>query len=192
MPGHISRRALIGAALATLSYSALSGGAFAQPRATSTRKTSTRETSTREIWKTFFNDRFGTSIEYPARFKPGRPPDNNDGQSFTADDGAKLAVWGSLNARERDVASLEAFLREDPKEGEQITYRAAGKNWLVLSGTRKDRVFYERHQFSHKGEVLNAFEISYPATLAAAYGPIVARLAKSLRAGRGFQVEGAP
>ena len=187
MPGHISRRALIGAALATIP-----GGAFAQPRATSKRETSARETSTREIWKTFFNDRFGTSIEYPARFKPGRPPDNNDGQSFTADDGAKLAVWGSLNARERDVASLEAFLREDPKEGEQITYRAAGKNWLVLSGTRKDRVFYERHQFSHKGEVLNAFEISYPATLAAAYGPFVARLAKSLRAGRGFQVEGAP
>jgi hypothetical protein len=177
MPRHISRRALIGAALA-----AISCGALAQPR----------EIPTPETWKTYFNSRFGTSIAYPSRFTPGRPPDNDDGQSFTADDGAQLAVWGSLNALEHDVAGLEAFLREDPKEGENITYRAAGKNWLVLSGTRKDRVFYTRHLFSHKGEVVNAFQISYPADLAAAYGPIVARLSKSLHAGRGYQIKGTP
>jgi hypothetical protein len=174
---HISRRALIGAALATLS-----GGAFAQPRAT----------SRREIWKTFFNDRFGTSIEYPARFKPRPAPDNNDGRSFTADDGAELAVWGSLNALEHDLAGLEAFLRESSKDGEQITYRAAGRNWLVLSGTRKNRVFYARHLFSHKGEVVNAFEISYPADLASSYNPIVTRIAQSLKPGRGYQTKGAP
>jgi serine/threonine-protein kinase len=182
MPAHISRRALLGAALAAIPVSA-----FAQPR-----KTSTDETSTREIWKTYFNDRFGTSIEYPSRFKPGRPPDNNDGQSFTAGDGAQLAVWGSFNALEHDVAGLEAFLREDPKEGEKITYRAAGKNWLVLSGTRGDRLFYKRYLLSHRNEVENAFEISYPAALASAYDPIVARLSKSLRGGRGYQTEGAP
>jgi hypothetical protein len=113
-------------------------------------------------------------------------------RAFAADDGAQLAVWGSLNALEHDVAGLEAFLRENPKESETITYRAAGKNWLVLSGTRQDQVFYARHQFSHKGEVVNAFEIRYPATLASAYGPIVARLAKSLHAGRGYQTTGAP
>lgn len=178
MPGHISRRALIGAALAAIPV-----GAFAQPR----------ETSTREVWKTYFNDRFGTSIEYPSRFKPGRPPDNNDGQSFVAGDGAQLAVWGSFNALEHDVAGLEAFLREDPKEQEKITYRAAGKNWLVLSGTRGgDRLFYKRYILSHRNEVENAFEISYPAALAAAYDPIVARLSKSLRPGRGYQTKGAP
>jgi hypothetical protein len=145
-----------------------------------------------DSWTTYRNTRFGTSIEYPSRFHAGRPPDNNDGQSFTADDGAQLAVWGSLNALEHDVAGLEAFLRENPKEGETITYRAAGKNWLVLSGTRRDRVFYARHLFSHKGEVINAFEISYPAALAASYGPIVARIAKSLKPGRGYQTKGPP
>ncbi len=145
-----------------------------------------------DSWTTYRNTRFGTSIEYPSRFKPGRPPDNDDGQSFAADDGAQLAVWGSLNALEHDLAGLEAFLRENPKDGETIAYRAAGRNWLVLSGTRKDQVFYARHLFSHKGEVVNAFEISYPAALASAYGPIVARLSKSLHAGRGYQTKGAP
>jgi len=105
----------------------ISGGAFAQPRAT----------PKREIWKTFFNDRFGTTIEYPARFKPRRPPDNTDGQSFEADDGAELAVWGSLNTFEQDVAGLEAFLRENPKEGEQITYRARlGIGWCCPARVR--------------------------------------------------------
>src|SRR5882724_4934920 len=104
--GHISRRALIGAALAAIPCAAVA--------------------RSDEAWKTYVNDRFGTSIAYPSRFKPGRPPDNNDGQSFTADDGAELAVWGSLNALERDLGELEASLRENAKEGEKITYRAAG------------------------------------------------------------------
>jgi hypothetical protein len=83
-------------------------------------------------------------------------------------------------------------LRENPEPNERITYRAGGKNWLVLSGTRGDRIFYKRHLFSHANHVINAFEISYPAGLASGYDPIVARMSKSLRAGTGYQITGAP
>src|SRR5262245_26998849 len=145
-----------------------------------------------EAWAIYRNDRFGTTIDYPTRFRPGRPPENNDGLSFTAADGATLSVWGSLNALEHDVAGLEAFARENPKDGEQVTYRATGKNWLVLSGTRGDRVFYQRHLFSHRNEIINAFEISYPAALRASYDPVVARLSRTLRPGRSVQVPGNP
>jgi hypothetical protein len=170
MRGQISRRALIGAGLMAFPHDA-----WAQAR---------------EVWKTYHNDRFGTAIELPARFRPGRPPDNNDGQSFAATDGATLAVWASFNTLEHDIAGLEAFLREDSKDN--FTYRATGRNWLVLSGTREDRIFYQRHLISHRGEVINAFEITYPSSLAAAYDPIVARIAKSLRPGRGYQTKGVP
>jgi hypothetical protein len=172
MTGQISRRALIGAAFATIPCAA-----FGQ---------------TGERWKTYLNDRFGVSISYPTRFKPGTPPDNNDGLRFTAADGAAFAVWGSFNALEHDVAGLEAFLRENPKDGETITYRAAGKNWLVLSGTRGDQLFYTRYLLSHRNEVENAFKITYPAALATSYDPIVTRMSKSLKAGRGYQTPGAP
>ena len=161
----ISRRALLASAVVTLP-----GSAVAQ-----------------ENWATYRNSRFGTTIEYPARFRPGRPPENNDGLSFTAADGASLSVWASLNVSEHDVAGLEAFLRENLKADERVTYRAAGKNWLVLSGTRGERIFYTRYAFSHRNEIVNAFEISYPATLAARYDPIVARIARSLRSGTGYQ-----
>ena len=146
----------------------------------------------REAWTTYRNSRFGTLIEYPARFRPGRPPDNNDGLSFTAADGATLSVWGSLNVMEHDLAGLEAFLRENGANRDRITYRAAGENWLVLSGTRGDRIFYARHLFSHRNEIINAFEISYPAALRTGYDPIVGRMSGSLRPGRSAQVPGDP
>ena len=63
---------------------------------------------------------------------------------------------------------------------------------IVLSGTRGDKVFYTRHLMSHRNELENAFRITYPASLAATYDPIVARIAKSLKAGRGFQTKGKP
>ncbi len=150
------------------------------------------EARAQESWTTYHNTRFGTAIEYPARFRPGRPPDNNDGSSFVAADGATLSVWASLNVEERDVAGLEAALRENPQAGEQITYRASGANWLVLSGTRGDRIFYQRHLLSHRNEIINAFEISYPAALRASYAPIVARLSRALRPGRSVQFPGEP
>jgi hypothetical protein len=146
----------------------------------------------RETWKTYLNDRFGTTIEYPSRFKPGRRPDNNDGQGFTAPDGALLAVWGSLNIEERDIAGLEAWLKENHEADEQITYRASGKNWLVQSGARGKQLFYRRYVLSHRNEIQNAFRLSYPAELKAAYDPIVARMSRSLRAGRSYQVPGKP
>jgi hypothetical protein len=166
----ISRRLLLAAALVALATDA----------------------SAQEAWTTYRNARFGTSVEYPTRFRPGRPPENNDGLSLTAGDGATLSLWGSLNVMEHDVAGLEAFLRENPKDGEQITYRASGNNWLVLSGTRGDRIFYQRHLFSHRSEIVNAFEISYPAALRASYDPIVGRLSRTLRPGRSIQVPGNP
>ena len=161
----ISRRALLAVAVVALPASAVA----------------------QENWATYRNPRFGTTIDYPARFRPGRPPENNDGLSFAAADGATLRVWGSLNVMGHDVAGLEAFLRENLDAGERITYRAAGGNWLVLSGTRGERIFYTRYAFSRRNEIVNAFEISYPRALAANYDPIVARLAKSLRSGTGYQ-----
>jgi len=166
----ISRRTLLSAAIVALPASVAA-----------------QEASAQENWATYRNPRFGTTIEYPPRFRPGRPPDNNDGLSFTAADGATLSVWGSLNIMEHDIAGLEKFLRESLDAGERITYRAAGRNWLVLSGTRGERVFYRRHALSHRNEIANGFEISYPGSLATRYDPIVARISKSLRSGRGYQ-----
>ena len=143
-------------------------------------------------WRTYRNERFGTKIEYPDRFRSGRPPDNGGGLAFTSQDGAKFSIWGSLNVLEHDLKGLEEFLDEDRPSSERVTYRARGENWIVLSGTRGNTVFYERHLLSHSGSIVNGFEIVYPARLEKAYDAIVTRMSRSFAAGRGENTEGEP
>ncbi len=147
---------------------------------------------TQEKWTTYRNDRFGTTIEYPARFKPGRPPDNNDGLAFTAADGATLRVWGSLNIEELDREALEKQTRERQAGNEIYSYSARGPNWFVFSGRRgPDAIFCMRYapvasRRGHQRDSTSA--IRRPPR------PLTTRLSrafrKSLRPGRGFRGQG--
>lgn len=143
-------------------------------------------------WRTYRNPRFGTTIEYPDRFRPGRPPENGAGLGFASADGASFTAWGSHNSLEHDLAALEAFIRENYEGGERITYDARGSNWFVLAGTAGDSIFYERYSLSHRGTIVNGFAIRYPARLRKEYDAVVTRMSRSFRAGRGNDTEGNP
>jgi hypothetical protein len=145
-----------------------------------------------QAWRTYTNPRFGTTIEYPSTFRPGRPPDNGAGLGFVAADGASFSVYGSHNALDHDLAGLEAFVRQNFAGGERVTYSARGADWFVLSGTAGDRTFYDRHLLSHGGRIVNGFQMLHPQALQRTYGPIVTRMSRSLRAGRGADTEGNP
>ena len=148
--------------------------------------------ATAQTWKTYRNARFGTSIEYPDRFRPGRPPQNGGGLSFSSNDGASFLIYGSHNALEHDLAGLESFIKENRDAGESITYEARGANWFVLSGRKDDTEFYERYLLSHNRSIVNGFVITYPARLRTAYDQIVTRMSRSFRASPGNDTEGAP
>ncbi len=137
-----------------------------------------------ETWKLYVNARFGTRAEYPAdRFKPGPPPANGDGQSFTASDGATLAIFGSYNVDNSSPAGYETFLRGTGPDYQDISYRATGKNWLVLSGTRGETIYYDKYVFvrGKGGGTVHGLVVTYPSAAKDTYDPIVARMAKSLR-----------
>ena len=140
-----------------------------------------------ETWKLYVNARYGTVADYPAdRFHPGRPPDNGDGQSFTARDGAELAIFAGLNIDDSTPATYEALLRGGSSDYGEVSYRATGSNWLVLSGYRGDSIFYEKYIFA-KGkdiDVIHGLVVTYRRDTKPIYDPIVARIAKSLRASR--------
>jgi hypothetical protein len=143
-----------------------------------------------DTWRTYRNARFGVTIEYPDRFRPGRPPDNGGGLGFTSADGASFSVWGSHNALDHDLKGLEAFVREGRAKDEQLTNEERGSNWFVLAGARGDLLFYERYLLSHGGRIVNGFAIQFPGHLP--YNPIVTRMSRSFRAGRGADTEGNP
>ena len=143
-----------------------------------------------DAWSTYQNDRYGTTIDYPASFKPLPPPDNDDGRKFESADGADFAVFASY-ALDSDLAALRDFVLKHLDAGAVVTYqaqgRANGNDWFVISGTKGDAIFYKRYLLSHHGEMSEGFVMSYPAALKQTYDPIVARMAKSFRPGTGFQ-----
>jgi|GEM_PF-6794555 hypothetical protein len=47
--------------------------------------TLTIESGRGDEWLTYHNGRYGTTIDYPDRFKPEPSPDSNDGRTFEAD-----------------------------------------------------------------------------------------------------------
>ena len=142
-------------------------------------------------WRTYQNERYGTTIEYPDIFKPGTPPDNNDGLKFKSADGADFSVFASYNALDFDLAGFRDFIVKNLDADAVVTYQAHGDNWFVISGTKgADRIFYERHILSHGKEMTEGFVMSYPAALKQKYDPIVVRMAKSFRPGAGFQTPG--
>ncbi|MGB7101459.1 MAG: hypothetical protein WBD95_22160 [Xanthobacteraceae bacterium] len=141
-----------------------------------------------ETWRTYQNDRYGTTIEYPDNFQPGNPPDANDGLAFTSPDSASFSVFASYNALDFDLAGYQDFIVKNLKPGKVIAYRVHGRDWFVISGTAgADSVFYERYLLSHGGEMTEGFVTSYPSRLKQKYDPVVARMAKSFRSGSGYQ-----
>lgn len=136
-------------------------------------------------WTSYHNERFGTTADRPADWTEGTPPDNGDGLAFTSGDGkGKLTISGimSVGTLQEDTSS-----RLQPQDGETITYKATGKNVVVVSGTKGDTIFYRRSLSSCKGRVWNMISLEYPTADKAQYDEIVAHVAGSLRAGSGAQ-----
>ena len=143
-------------------------------------------------WKTYVNERFGTTADVPADWHAGHPPENGDGLKFTSPDGtASVAVFGSLHTF--DTIAEEIAIYEAPEDGETITYRHPEKRALVVAvragDTHGDAIFYRRWILSCGDTVWNGVSIEYPAADKAAYDALVTHVAHSLRAGTGWQVE---
>ena len=135
-----------------------------------------------ERWATYVNDRFGTSLSYPADvFVPQPPPENDDGRTLVAADGAKVLVFGGYNVADDTLASKRASLTG--RDYAFTSYNATGKNWFVVSGHRSiggvDSIFYEKYIVSAASDTIHSLIVTYPAALKGRYNPIVDRLAAS-------------
>jgi hypothetical protein len=148
------------------------------------------QTSGTPNWRTYQNDRYGSTIDYPGFFKAEPPPDNDDGRRFKSADGAEFAVFASYGALDYDLAGYRKYILQQLGPGKVVTYQAHGDDWFVISGTEGDGIFYARYMLSPGKDAdgfVEGFVMSYPAALKETYDPIVARMAKSFRSGSGFQ-----
>ncbi|MBX3578153.1 MAG: hypothetical protein KF723_13175 [Rhizobiaceae bacterium] len=131
---------------------------------------------------TYVNDRFGTSVTFPAELFDQRlePPANGDGMSWSSSDGATLSVWGTNNVLDFTPQSLAEHETARDTPGFEVTYHRVGSNWLVLSGYDEGLIFYERFVFG-SDNVIHGVWIKYPESLRSTFDPIVGDIAASLK-----------
>ena len=128
--------------------------------------------------KHYSNQRFGTSVRFPAEIfsRASIPPANGDGMTWFSTDGASLAVFGGYNVLSHSPGDLIA---EAAGPGVTITYSRAGKDWAVVSGIEGEDIFYQRSEFG-ADDVVHSVILRYPARLKAKYDPLVGPIAASL------------
>jgi hypothetical protein len=131
---------------------------------------------------TYFNERFGYVILYPAGVLfPQGEADNHDGQKFMsihAD--AILTVYGRYNILNKSLESLyqeaaRGGLGDDPKR--VITYRVLKQDGFVVSGYDYGQVFYEK-TIVNKDEI-QCMDFVYPERLKSYYAPLAVKIAGS-------------
>lgn len=136
-------------------------------------------------WAVYVNDRYGTTVSYPApRFVMQPPPADDDGRTLVAADGAQILVFAGYNALDETLASKQSGLTGP--DYARTTYRAKGANWFVVSGYRNiggvNSVFYEKYIFARDG-VIHSLIVTYPTALKGQYNSIVAKVAASFAGG---------
>ncbi|MBG0811603.1 hypothetical protein IY145_19825 [Methylosinus sp. H3A] len=135
-----------------------------------------------EGWRSYHNPRFGTTADVPKDWSMGAAPENDDGRVFTSPDKRSvIIVYGGFRTfqKEQEIADRLA-----PGEGETITYKRRSKDWVAVSGTKGDRIFYRKSLLSCRGAVWNNVSIEYPASEKKKFDALVTRVSHSLRPGR--------
>jgi hypothetical protein len=132
-------------------------------------------------WQTYVNDRFHMRFDYPAEiFSPEAPPENGDGRRFSGGEASlEIVAWHNID---RETPSSLKSSMVGSEGYTDVTYSPKGNTWLVLSGFRGDRIFYEKYAFNDG--IVTGFGIEFPAGRKPYYSPIVERIEDSFRAGR--------
>lgn len=134
-------------------------------------------------YKTYVNKRYGFVVDYPDYLKPQGEAANGDGQVFSsASADAELRVYARACIDELDTTPDEFIARANKlqkKEGRQITYRAKGKSFAVVSGTKADNIFYDKVVID--GSWCSILEWTYAAANRDKYDEATRRIASSFK-----------
>ena len=132
----------------------------AEPRRALHRRARRRGSS----WTTYQNARFGFALKYPVdvfAFDTG-PANDNVRTLVSHDGGAMLHIFAAENIAGTTLAKYRRSLIEKRYAGVVLDHTPQRKFWFVLSGTRGDKVFYERVTFSCDGRSIHGWQMIYP------------------------------
>jgi hypothetical protein len=135
-----------------------------------------------ENWRTYTDEHRQYRLELPlTSFHVTRTEPQHLSFSEVGGDGV-IDVYAGQNLKH---LSPNAFADKVSAAGEikDITYRAGGRNWFVLSGhyTGDGLIYYAKYIFSPDLSAVAGFEISYAVAEKSRMDPIVDRLEASFR-----------
>jgi hypothetical protein len=134
-------------------------------------------------WSHYANDRYGYAIDIPPGFSEVAEPDNSDGGVSTSADGkTKLRVWGAYIMQESFADEIAWRIDQDKTDGWQISYDRRLAKAASWSGSKGDRIFYQRGVAGCNGAAYY-FNLDYDRSALKANDAIVKRLVKSLQGG---------
>jgi hypothetical protein len=133
-------------------------------------------------WQSYRDPQYGYSIDVPyGLFNEDNGGGQYKGMMLSAiEGGGQIQIYGGYNAQHADPATLARVLSGTDRV-KQVTYRAGGSNWLVLSGyygkaqggVAGDVIFYTKFMFNPDHTILSAFEVSYPASEKRRYDALI-------------------
>jgi hypothetical protein len=137
-----------------------------------------------EGWSRYGNARFNYWIDIPPGFSTVNEADNGDGGvSVSSEGNAKLTIWGSHLTADDFRSEAKWRADQDRADGWNVTFQKQQSKWAVWSGSKGDRIFYER-AVPVCDDAVAYFRLEYDKALAKSFDPVISRLGKSLRRGK--------
>lgn len=134
-------------------------------------------------WEVLTIPAYRLSIGYPGNlFEPGEKADGHEGRVYRSRDGkAELLFAAGRNTTGRSLTDARDFALKEIYADAQVEYSPLRATWFVVSGTRGDRMFYDRTDFTCGGRLISTWSITYPVADRRFYDRIVEAIAKSWR-----------
>ena len=116
--------------------------------------------SAEEEWMRYTNDRFGTAADIPPGFVAGEPSAKGDSLVFVSEDGqARVTVSGQSGVRPEWPRE---YLRRAKDDGWTIIGSRVDDDFLVFTGKKGDRVFYQKVLVASSCNATDAVRTEYP------------------------------
>ncbi len=128
-------------------------------------------------YRSYVNDRFGFSMQYPDGLTMDSPPTNGDGVRFYNAEFEVTAYGGHTNIV-NNGQTIQTYYQEAINSiSGPIAYQKLTDDWYVISYEENGQIFYNKFFFGQ--EIFNAFSISYPASTEEKYSPVTTHIAKT-------------
>jgi hypothetical protein len=136
-------------------------------------------------WSSEQDSRLGFAYSYPSDLFERIEGDGKPSFHYYASEGseAKFLVGGWNNTADQSPESFKRWVMENVGGYDELTYRPRGRSWFVLSGYRRDTIYYEKVMFSCQGKLVNVFAITYPLNRRDVYDPVVERMENTFKPG---------